>query len=119
MEEAFSVRTRSFAVFRDPNGSLFWSDYDGQKVRAAFPSQDGNRCIVLLDPDATRKPRFENLFAVDRDGNVVWKANLPETHDAFLDAQLDSEGLSVWSWSCYRLLLDPSDGRTISQVFTK
>ena len=119
MEEMFSIPTRTFAVFRQPNGSLFWSDYDGQKVSVAFPSDDGQRCIVLLDSNDTRKPRFENLFAVDRHGKTIWKADLPDTHDTFLDAKLEPDGLWAWSWSSYRLLLDPVDGHIIQQVFTK
>jgi hypothetical protein len=67
MKVVFAIKSRLFAVFRDAAGSLTWSDYDGQKVKAAFPSSDGMRCNILLDPNATGKVRFENLFCVDRD----------------------------------------------------
>jgi hypothetical protein len=41
--------------------------------------------------------------------------------DAFVDAEMAGDGLQAWSWSwsCFRLLLDPADGRVIGQVFTK
>jgi hypothetical protein len=52
----------AIAVFRDADGALHWSDYDGRKVKAAFPAPDGERCIVLLDHHLQLKGRFENLF---------------------------------------------------------
>jgi hypothetical protein len=119
MEVLFAIKSRLFAVFRDADGSITWSDYDGQKVKAAFPSSDGMRCNILLDPDATRKPRFENLFCVDRDGKTVWIATLPLTDDTFVGAEMGPDGLRAWSWSCYRIIFDPADGRIIEQVFTK
>ena len=62
MEVLFSIQSRLFAVFRDADGSTHWSDYDGKKVSTAFPSDDGTRCVVLLDRVVPVKPRFENLF---------------------------------------------------------
>ena len=119
MESVFAIQSRLFAVFRDFDGTLHWSDYGGQKVKAAFPSADGTRCVILLDPDVTMKPRFENLFCVDEDDKTIWTAPLPDTHDTFLDAKSEGDGLHAWSWSCYRIVFDPTDGRIISQVFTK
>ena len=119
MEVLFAIESRLFAVFRDADGSLRWSDYDGQKVRAAFPSSDGMRCNILLDPNATTKPRFENLFCVDRDGKMVWTAPLPQANDTFVDAQLEPDGLHAWSWSCRWIVFDPADGRIIRAKETK
>ena len=119
MEVIFSIQSQLFAVFRDADGSTHWSDYDGKKVRAAFPADDGTRCVVLLDPEVPSKARFENLFCVDRDGKTMWTAELPNTHDRYMEAQLKSDGLHAWSWSSYYITLDPADGRVMRRVFTK
>ena len=68
MDTLFAVKSKQFAVFCDADGSVTWSDYDGNKVMAAFPLEGGSRCVVLLHPDASEKARFENLFCVDHDG---------------------------------------------------
>jgi hypothetical protein len=119
MDVVFSVEDRLFAVFRDADGSLHWSDYDGKKVIAAFPSDDGTRCVLLLARYPTSKPRFENLFCIDRSGKKVWIAELPQTHDRFMEAHMEPDGLHAGSWSSYWIVFDPADGHIISQEFTK
>jgi hypothetical protein len=119
MEVLFSIQSRLFAVFRDADGSTHWSDYDGKKVSTAFPSDDGTRCVVLLDRVVPVKPRFENLFCVDRDGKTIWTAELPNTHDRYVEAKMESDGLHAWTRSGYYLTFDPADGRVIRRVFTK
>ena len=121
MEALFSIQPLLFAVFRDADGSIHWSEYDGKKVRAAFPSADGDRCIVLLDYEASRKARFENLFCVDTSGKTIWTAELPHAdyHDSFVEAEMAQDGLHAWSWSCYFTVFDPADGRIINRKFVK
>jgi hypothetical protein len=119
MDVVFAVEAARFTAFRAADGSMRWSDYDGKKVRAAFPSADGARCIILLARGEWAKPRFENLFCVDRDGKTIWTAPLPGTHDSFVEARMEPAGLHAWSWSGFRLDLDPVDGHVMSQEFTK
>jgi outer membrane protein assembly factor BamB len=119
MGVVFSVQAKLFAVFRDADGSVTWSDYDGNKVMAAFPLEGGSRCVVLLHPDASEKARFENLFCVDHDGKIVWTAELPETHDRDMDARMESGGLHAGTWSSHNMTLDPADGRVIRSNLVK
>ncbi len=119
MEVLFSIQSQLFAVFRESDGSIHWSDYDGKKVKAAIPSDDGSRCVLLLARYPTSKPRFENLFCVDRSGKTIWIGKLPETHDLFVQAHMEPDGLHAWSWSCYWTVFDPVDGHVIRQEFGK
>jgi outer membrane protein assembly factor BamB len=119
MDVVFAVEAARFTAFRAADGSMRWSDYDGKKVQSAFPSADGARCIILWDGDACAKPRFENLFCVDRNGKTIWTAPLPDTHDFFVEARMEPDGLHAWSWSGFRLDLDPADGHVMSREFTK
>jgi hypothetical protein len=119
MEVLFSIERKLFAVFRDVDGFTTCSEYDGKKVRASFPSDDRMRCVLLLDPDATEKPRFENLFCVDGEGNTLWTGKLPQTHDRFISAHMEPDGLHAWSWSCRDVTFDPATGRVIREVFMK
>jgi hypothetical protein len=119
MDTLFAVKSKQFAVFRDADGWVTWSDYDGNKVMAVFPLEGGSRCVVLLHPDALEKARFENLFCVDHDGKTVWTAELPETHDRYMDARMESDGLHAGTWSSHNMTLDPADGRVIRSEFVK
>jgi hypothetical protein len=119
MQLVFSIESLLFGVFRDSDGSLHWSEYEGKKVKAAFPSEDGTRCIILLHSEASKKPRFENLFCVNPDGKRIWTAQLTDTHDCFGEAHMESDGLHAWSWSCYWTVFDPVDGHIVSQTFCK
>jgi hypothetical protein len=119
MEVLFSIQPLLFAVFLDSDGSIHWSEYDGKKVTAAFPSADGARCVVLLDSQASPKPRFENLFCVDRSGKMLWTGELPDTHDCFIQAHMEPDGLHAWSFSGYWTVFDPADGHVIRREFGK
>jgi hypothetical protein len=107
-------------VSQNADGSYSWSgQYNGAPIKRAVPSEDGNYCILLLDPDANNGRSFENLLCVDRTGNPVWTAKLPETQDVFVDIALTREGLQAWTWSCFMILLDRSTGAELKRVFTK
>ena len=118
-EEIFSIPAAWFAVFRNADGSMSWSDYRGEKVTAALPLAGGARCVILLDYSASEKAAFKNLFCVERDGTIAWTAALPETHDAFVDIEMGEDGLHAHSWSCFKVTLNATTGQVIRQEFTK
>src|SRR4051812_45889813 len=90
----FKIPQLQFEVVRNLDASISWTDtYEGKKVRAALPINDWSCCIILLDADVSEKFTFKNLFCVDRQGNRIWTAKLPETHDAFVHMQMDEDGL--------------------------
>jgi hypothetical protein len=119
-EELFSCEAALLLVFRRDDGSISWSDYEGQKVQVALPLTGGTRCVILLDRFPPIRPKaFKNLFCIERDGTVVWTAGLYQTHDSFVDAELREEGLIAYTWSCFRVTMNPETGQVISEVFTK
>ena len=118
-EEIFSSPAAGFVVFRKADGSMSWSDYRGEKVRAALPLAGGARCVILLDPNASEKGAFKNLFCAERDGTIAWTAELPETHDAFVNVQMGEDGLLAYSWSGFNVTLNATTGQAIRYEFTK
>jgi hypothetical protein len=118
-EELFSCEPALFLVFRRDDGSISWSDYRGRKVQVALPLAGGTRCVILLAYDAREKKAFKNLFCIERDGTVVWTAELYEPIDEFVSAKLGEEGLIAHTWSCFRVTMNPQTGQVISEVFTK
>jgi len=89
------------------------------KVNGALPIDNGSECVILLDPDASKEQTFDNLLRVGRDGNVVWKAELPQDHDAYVSFHRTPEGLVANSWSGYRVRLDLATGKIIEKQFVK
>jgi hypothetical protein len=118
-EEIFSIPAVWFAVFRNADGSMSWSDYRGEKVKAAVPLADGARCVILLDYSASKMAAFKNLFCVERDGTIAWTAELPETHDRFISIQMGKDGLLAYSRSGFNVTLNATTGQAIRYEFVK
>jgi hypothetical protein len=105
-------------VFREEDGSVAWEGtFNGAQIKNALPVD--KECIILLDPDVTKRAVFKNLFRVDREGNPKWFAELPASPDAFMDMRLEEGCLEARSWSGYKVRLDLHSGRRLAQEFTK
>jgi hypothetical protein len=95
------------------------SEYNGAAIKRAIPIEGGSRCILLLDPDASKRSVFEDLLCIDRSGRLVWMAGLPSNPDVFLEVALTSEGIVANTWSGLKILLDQRTGRELKRIFVK
>jgi hypothetical protein len=118
MTEMLNCPSLGFSILREENGSLSWKGtYKGAMIKGALPVDED--CIILLDPDASKKSAFRNLLRVGRDCELKWVADLPTSPDAFVDMRFDGSVLVARSWSGYKVRLDPSSGRKLAQEFVK
>lgn len=78
-----------------------------------------NGCLVLLDPSATKKPTFENLLMVGADGAVRSRAQLPDSHDAFVRVVERDSGVEAQTWNGQLVEIDLATGRTGNARFVK
>lgn len=107
-------------VSRNPNGSYSWSgQFNGADIKCVAPSDNGTHCVLLLDPDASKRSAFENLLCIDRNGAPVWIAKLPTSPDVFLNLISTSEGLVATTWSGLQILLDQHTGAELKRTFVK
>jgi hypothetical protein len=118
--EVFSIPSHQLTVFQARDGAISWNgSYQGMKVIGASPI-DGQRCLILIDWMASERQVFENLLCVERSGNVIWKLpELPSQPDRIVQFEMTADGLCAWTWSGWRLRLDPVTGKTIERQFTK
>lgn len=115
----FSAHRPEFWLSQQPDGSvLFEGAFEGVRILAAFVIH-GNRCVILLDPDGWKEPTFENLLCVNSAAHLIWRAELPQTHDAYVRAEWCADKLRAWSWSGYKVQLDADTGRILADEFTK
>jgi hypothetical protein len=120
MTVVFSSPHLGIVVRQQADMSYKWSgNYNGAVIKRAIPANEGTCCILLLDPDASRRSVFENLLSVDQKGNLVWTAKLPANPDAFLEISPVSQGISANTWSGFQLLLDRDTGAELRRIFTK
>lgn len=120
MSVIFSSLHQGVVVSRNPDGSYSWSgQYNGADIKRAVPSDDGRQCVLLLDPDASKRSAFENLLCIDRKGTPVWTAKLPTSPDVFLDVTSNPEGLLAKTWSGLKVLLDQHTGVELKRIFVK
>jgi hypothetical protein len=73
----------------------------------------------LLDPDASKHSTFENLF-LRRHGRIKWKAQLPQSHDAFISVKLTETGeIEAQTWQGLLVKIDLETGKTTNKEFVK
>ena len=88
-------------------------------IHDAFVSKD--RIIVLFDHMAQREAgQFNNLVAINRDGDRIWVAEHPTTttSDVYIEI-VEKDPLIVWNFAGYRCTIDVDDGKLIEARFTK
>jgi hypothetical protein len=119
------------ATFRVEDAKLVVSDEERHEVLfcgrpSAEPvlrliGQWSDFCVVLLAPDYGPMSRpFENLVSCGADGEIRWRAALPDLgSDCYIDARVVDGKIEAHSWSCWLIQFDPFDGRLLSKVFTK
>ena len=104
------------------SGEVLWSGaIDQAKTDSVLPLGESDDAIVLLDHMA-RKGRFPNLVRIDRNGAILWRAQLPSSsdpHDSYVSVEVEGETIRANSWSGYRVRLSPDSGRIAKSTFTK
>jgi hypothetical protein len=105
----------------DENGLIYRGGvYKGIPIETAAVLKRGMKCLVLLDPfSCLDKGRFQNLFCISGDGEIIWHAPLPETHDRYVQFRLCDERIVANSLSGFLVTLEANTGRVVDQVFTK
>jgi hypothetical protein len=64
--------------------------------------------------------QFSNLFAVDRDGNEIWRADHPTTDSSSAYVRItSSDPLVVSNFTSYQCTIDVNSGRIVDTVLTK
>lgn len=115
----FGLQTNGFQVVeRDDGTSSCEGAYHGLPVSVAIPLSR-ERCIILLSPESSTEPTFENLLCVTARGDLVWQAKLPSSHDAYVNVRLEDGCVIASSWSGYSVRIDADTGELVKQVFTK
>lgn len=111
---------QGITVSQAADGTVSWLGfYDGIVIKSAIPNGRRDRCVLLLDPDASQLPVFENLLCIDLNGVRVWTATLPSSPDVFVDITPNPEGISARTWSGFDVLIDEKTGAELRRRFAK
>lgn len=116
----FSIIGSTFQISADSSSLLHWEGtYDGAKIIAASVIEDHSKCVILLDPTASKARTFENLLCVNRSGRELWRAELPQEGDAFIKFERTEQGLVAHTWGGYYLKLNSKTGKITEKEFVK
>jgi hypothetical protein len=116
----FTSPSQGITVSRQADGSYSWSgQYGGMSLKGAVPIDKGRRCILLIDPDASKSTVFENLLCIDQGGGLIWTAKLPSSPDVFISVSGGADGIRANTWSGFRVSLDENTGIEKRREFTK
>jgi len=80
--------------------------------------------VTLYDRMADEVRDGRNLIATDRHGEELWRAkpvifNDPRQQDCFTTIHWDGVSLTVYTWSGYKVSVDPDNGDVMVLAFTK
>jgi hypothetical protein len=101
--------------------------FKGTQLLSAI-ALDSKRCIVLLEPgaaDVFGVRVVRNIACVNPSLQVLWRAEAlgppgRTDADAYVSLRLNDRGnLEANTWSCYRVEIDASTGKILSEEFTK
>lgn len=120
MEYKFILASGILVVHSSDNRLIWKGMPDNCTVKQIIQMPGRKTCIVLLDPDQ-KNGIFQNLVAVDVNGCILWKAELPDSTggDVYLDVNFQGDLLVAHSWSGFKVVIDPESGRILSKEFTK
>jgi len=92
------------------------------KIEKAWYDDNENQIIVLMDyADQKVSQEFRNLVSYSIDNKINWEAELPTSFgvDAYVDASISGNHADAFSFSCFRCLIDLSDGKLLQKSFAK
>lgn len=118
-EITFSALALGISVSRNDGSTTCRGRFEEMEIKSAIPLGGGDRCILLLDPDASSASAFENLVCIDRAGAVTWRARLPTNPDVFISVLQVPEGILAKTWSGMSILLDADSGQEQARSFVK
>jgi hypothetical protein len=96
-----------------------------KKINFDFPIYqiffDGSMFCILFYPGSDNKKwgQFLNLWGVSTEGEVIWKADLPDNTPGCFDRINLLEGKLHAYASTFDCILDPTTGKIISSEFYK
>ena len=106
--------------------------FDGKRLTIAdksfeleYPIHDAvisrDRIIVLFEYMARREAgQFNNLIALDMDGNQIWVAEQPTTTSSDVYVEIgEKDPLIVGNFAGYRCTIDIDSGKILEAKFTK
>jgi len=81
-----------------------------------------NVFCILFEPGSDNRNwgQFHNLYGININGKIIWKADLPSTKpDCYWKIKLIGENLRAYSFSSYDCIIDPITGKILSSEFYK
>lgn len=97
----------------------------GKEIKFDFPIYQIAFCenvfFILFHPGSDNRSwgKFQNLYGVDMDGKILWKAELPDNFSGCFDRINLINGQLHTYVSTYDCTVDPTTGRIISTEFYK
>lgn len=120
MNTSHRIESGKLIIENLSTGVLEWSgDFEGLPVFKVLPINGTTDCLVLLDPGASKQPTFKNLLRVKNTGDIIWRAELPRSHDAYADVLVTNQGVEARSWQGIRVLVSLVDGSVEEIGFSK
>jgi hypothetical protein len=120
MRASYTLQNGKLLIQEQPTQRTLWEGWiESVPVTNVVPLSNEDGCLVLLDYHVAKKQTFENLLKIDRDGKIIWRAQLPESHNFFVAIRYSDDKLEANTWSGHLLEVDLQTGHAKNIRFTK
>ena len=90
---------------------------EGRTIQQKWAIPGSTDRLVFLE--AQGRFHDENLVRVTDSGELVWRAELPQTGDWWVECRFEAGAIYANSWSSYLVRVDLASGEALAKTFTK
>lgn len=103
------------------NGEVIWSkSYANTSIHFIKLTTKGDGLYVLYSYYKFKGLHItSNLIKIDLSGKLIWSAKTKEKDDIFTSFSYELNGLSAFTWNCWRLNLNEDSGEITRANWTK
>lgn len=120
MKLTYNIENGEVAVRDYSTGERMWHGKICSRICLkciAIPNAED--AILLVDPGTKGSLFLDNLLRIRSNGEIVWSAKTPGSHDSFVDFSFFGNGLSATTWNGFRVNVCIDTGEIVSEQFVK
>ena len=89
----------------------------GARVQQQTSFRDG--ALLLFEPPNVKDEMIVNLVRVHANGDTLWVAQPCRPYECYSAIKASENEIFAWTFSCYRVKIEPDNGQWSDMIFVK
>jgi hypothetical protein len=120
VKTTFEIRSGELFIHNASTGIVVWhGSFDKRPVRKAIPVPGSDDGIILLGKLLPKTSDFGDVLRVTSAGDLVWKADIPDSQDVYVEVYWIGGNLVGNTWNGWRVVFNISTGKIQSRSFVE